>query len=204
MVSPGEAAPDACARLVAALEARGRALPGLSLQVAVLDEREADPAGQAVALLPVIDRAECLEVATVVDRLLDRHPGAELPRALRASVDELVRRSADGPPGAIRPASLAALIVSVQRAEGADRVLLLGRAACTRAPLTALLARACASAPGTERAAVLVVLARLLAGEGRAEEARELAGEAVRLDPHHVGARRLSAALLEERPGCAA
>lgn len=160
----------------------------------------------ATALVPEVDRDESFAVASAVDRLLDRHPRAELPKAILAGVDDLVRRAVSGSTGLVRAASAAALIVAVQRGVGADRVLLLSRTvsprfSSTESSLVEVLARTAALAPATERAAVLVVLARLLVGDGRADEARGLAHDAVRLDPHHVGARRLAAALSGNGPG---
>lgn len=200
---PGIEPEGVCGRQIASSERQGRFSSGPS------DPRAAQPRGReasdtleggATLLVPEVDREESLAVAAAVDRLLDRHPRAELPRAILAGVDDLVRRAVEGPTGPVQTASSAALIVAVQRGAGADRVLLLSRAASPRfsraePSLVELLARTAALAPETERAAVLVVLARLLAGDGRADEARRLAHDAVRLDPHHVGARRLAAAL---------
>jgi hypothetical protein len=209
-VQPGPASPAASARVVAALEERSRLHPRPRLQIVVLEAAAQRPGGaMAQGILPDAGQEDALEVASEVDRLLDRHPRAELPRALLSGVDDLVLRAAGGPVGHARPAALAALVVSAQRSAGAERVLRLARGdARSSAPgperVRALLGRAAALAPATERPAVLVLLGRLLAGQGRAADALGPAQEAVRLDPHHLGARRLVSELTTGRPERAA
>ncbi|PPG11107.1 MULTISPECIES: hypothetical protein [unclassified Rathayibacter] len=195
LVHPGEAGPESCEELVAALEERARRLPGLALRVAVLPSSGRDDGLEAG------DRDDPRAVAAAVDRLLDRHPRAELPDVLLHGVDDLVRRALTGPDPEVRPAGLAALVVAVQRSRGADRVLRSARSGDPGAAgaLAPLLRRAAVVAPASERAGVLVLLARILAGEGRADEAGRLADEAVALDPHHAGARRVAAALAADR-----
>jgi hypothetical protein len=195
LVHPGEAGPESCEGLVAALEERARGLPGLALRVAVLPSSGRDAGREAC------DRDDSRAVAAAVDRLLDRHPRAELPDVLLHGVDDLVRRALDSPDPDVRPAGLAALIVAVQRGRGADRVLRSARSGDpgVAGALAPLLRRAAVVAPASERAGVLVLLARLLAGEGRAEDAGRFADEAVALDPHHAGARRVAAALAAAR-----
>ncbi|QHC70697.1 hypothetical protein [Rathayibacter sp. VKM Ac-2801] len=195
LVHPGEEGPESCEGLVTALEERARRLPGLALRVAVLPSSGRDDGSESD------DRDDQRAVAAAVDRLLDRHPRAELPDVLLSGVDDLVRRALTGPDPDVRPAGLAALIVAVQRSRGADHVLRSARSGDPGAAgaLAPLLRRAAAVAPASERAGVLVLHARLLVGQGCADEAGRLADEAVARDPHHAGARRVAAALAADQ-----
>ncbi|PPF69440.1 hypothetical protein C5C18_04315 [Rathayibacter tritici] len=195
LVRPDEPDPEASARLVVALRERARSLPALSLRIAVLPRPGREQGFGETG------REDTRAVVAAVDRLLDRHPDAALPRVLLLAVDDLVRRALRDHDARARPAALAALIVAVQSSRGADRLLLLARegAEVSAGSLVPLLRRAAAAAPVSERAGVLVVLARLLAGDGQAAQARDLASQAVALDPHHLGARRLASALAAER-----
>ncbi|MWV60613.1 DUF4192 family protein [Rathayibacter sp. VKM Ac-2754] len=148
-------------------------------------------------LLPDVPRDDVLAVGAQVDALLDRHPRAELPAPVRASVDALLRRAAAGSRGELRHAALAALIVCAQR-PGWCRHALRIVSAGTRTPsgeLLALVGAAAVSAPATERVPVLVVFASLSWAAGRRDDAVRLAAWAARSDPHDPDARALVCAL---------
>ncbi|AZZ49166.1 hypothetical protein [Rathayibacter rathayi] len=195
LVHSDDSDPEPSARLVLALRERARSLPALSLRVAVVPRPYRDQG------FPETEREDTRAVVAAVDRLLDRHPDAALPRILLLAVDDLVRRALRDHDARVRPAGLAALIVAVQCTRGADRLLLLVRegADLSAGSLVPLLRRAAAAAPLSERAGVLVVLGRLLAGDGQTAQARHVAHQAVALDPHHLGARRLASALAADR-----
>ncbi|KQQ00895.1 MULTISPECIES: DUF4192 family protein [unclassified Rathayibacter] len=148
-------------------------------------------------LLPDVDRSEARAVGAQVDLLLDRHPRAELSESVRSSVDALLRRAAAGWCCERRSQAVAALIVCAQRQGWREHALRIA-AASNRPPssqLLELLGAAAASAPATERAPVLVVLASVTWAAGRREDAVRLASWAVRSDPHDPEARRLVCAL---------
>lgn len=184
-------------RLVEALALRAGRI-GLEGLVVVVPDRGGAPAASEGehALLPLIDRGERLAVAGQVDALLDRHPRAELPEHLATAAEAALRRAASGSPERPRAETVAALIVCAQRSGWLDRAVATVVAIRRSGPRGAavLVAVAAASAPRTERAAVLVLLAVLhrLAGDHR----RALAAveEAERCDPLDHRARRLRAA----------
>ncbi|QWL29941.1 hypothetical protein [Rathayibacter toxicus] len=141
-------------------------------------------------------RIDLFAVAAQVDALLDRHPRAELPASLRSDLDRALRQPGREP---IAVSTLAALIVSIQRPEWCSELL---RALVERsgyeidlAVLISFVGLAAECAPGTERAAVLILLAVLRVHEGEQQEALRLARSAVSTDPRRVSARRLLATL---------
>jgi len=200
--------------LVGALADRARDI-GLPAEVVVVsdpsvaapleDEASATrsaPVRPTATLLPVVRAEEALSVAAEVDTLLDRHPRAQLPAPLLEDAIALLLAAAARPARRLHPRTLAVLIVCAQRDEWRQRALhrLTASAPVTSRAASALVARAAAVAPTTERCALLVLLASLHWASGRVDPAAALAQEALRLDPHDHAARLLAAALERGEP----
>lgn len=185
-----------CTALVEALEERARriGLGGLEVLRAGGSTRSVQPAARP-DLVPSVERHETLEVAARVDALLDRHPTARLPAALEAGADAALLRASRGGEGLPRTAALAALIVCAQRPEWMSSAVERVSSGGARPSVIALVARAAAVAPATERAPVLVLLAQVLRLSGRREDALAVARWATSADPHDVPARLLRCAL---------
>ena len=160
------------------------------------------PARLSAALLPVVRAEEALSVAAEVDTLLDRHPRAELPAPLLEDAIALLVAAAARPARRVRPRTLAVLIVCAQRDEWRQRALrrLTASEPVTSRAASALVARAAAAAPTTERCALLVLLASLHWSSGRVDRAAALAQESLRLDPHDHSTRLLAAAIERGEP----